>query len=178
MPTPPTLLEAPTGEYSLPAVRCAQLLASCAEVRTMLDKATAALAMDAIDYPLRDVESFGVPLPGIIVEPLTSEKGYNGDQRGKIQITLFDEIKEDYARDGATQIDFKNDMVAWCNRLGLIRSQMRAQSKAPMSAFDGERFDVIKWIDVHQPTHAYDELADTTAAVWFRVMCWVVEWVT
>lgn len=178
MPAPPVLLESATGRYSRPVVRCAQLLASCAEVQAMLGAATAALALDAIDFPLRDVETYGPPLPGIIVEPLISDAGYNGDQRGKLQVTFFDVIDTDYARAGDTPIDFKNDLLAWMNRLGLIWSQMRDQSKAPMSAFGGERFDAIRWRDVHAPTHAYDELDGTAAAVWFRVMSIAVEWTT
>lgn len=174
----PVLSVAATGEYSLPLVRCAQLLASCAEVQAMFGDVSASDAFDQIDYPLRDVESYGEALPGITVGGMKQKAGYNGDQSGEIEIALYDAINADFAQDGDTPIDWKNDALEWLNRCGAIRTQMKALSKTPLADFSGVRFNAIKWVDQCYPTHVYSELDSDGPVKWFRFAVFTVEWTT
>lgn len=178
MPSPPVLTVQPSGCYTLPLVRCAQLLASCAEVRTMLGAATAALALDAIDYPTRDVENYVAPVPGIIVEGLKQEREYSGGQRGELEIALYDAVDPAYAISALQPLDFKNDTAAWLNRVGAIVDQFLTASKQPMADFGGHRFDALSWADVVYPQHCYDELASDAGPQWFRFAVGRVRWTT
>lgn len=144
----------------------------------MLGVGTAALALDAIDYPTRDCESYGEPLPGIIVEGRKQERGYDGGQRGEIEITLYDNLHEDYAITVDQLVDWKNDHAAWLNRMGAIVRQFLTASKAPMASFSGERFDALNWADLVYPTHMYGELGDNTQPRWFRYAVGLVRWTT
>ncbi len=144
----------------------------------MLGAADAAAAFAAIDFPFRDVDNYGPPLPGVLVEGCHQKAGYNGDQSGSLLVSLFDEIKTEYRRNGDTPVDWRNDQIAWMNRCGRIRSEMKSLSRTALPSFGGVRFDAIKWIDDVYPDHAERELAEDGPAVWFRFTSFRVEWVT
>lgn len=154
------------------------LLASCEEVQAMLGVTSAQDAFDRIDYPLRDVHTYGPPLPGIIIQGLKQNAGYNGDQDGELLVSVFDRVAEQYAITEDAPLDWKNDTLAWLNRCGAIRSQMKRLSKTPLSDFNGVRFDAIRWRDHVHPQHDCDDLGDGSPPEWFRYHSFSVEWTT
>lgn len=177
-PTPPVLSVDPIGEFALPLVRCAQLLATCEEVQALFDVETAAAAFDKIDFPLRDVETYGEPLPGIIIQGMDQKAGYNGDEGGRLMVSLFEAINPDFDASETQPLDFKNDLLEWINRIGTIWTEMKSYSKRPLPAFDGERFNAIRWKVECYPTHDYRELDADSGAKWYRFAAFSVEWTT
>ena len=176
-PTPPALIETPSGEYALPLVRASQLLASCAEVQAMFGVANAPDAFDMIDYPLRDVESFGPPQPGVVVQGWKQFAKWDGTQQGEVLISLWDVVKEEYQATEDAPLDFKNDALAWLNRCGAIRGQMKALSKTPLADFGGVLWNAIEWRDHVYPGHDYEMLGEGEPALWFRFSAFTVTWI-
>jgi len=176
MPTPPALTETPTGDLSLPFAKAAELLAASTEFQAMVGGANAASALAFIDYPLRDVETYGWPIPGAIITDDDSLNQYTKrlprHREGQLLLILCDEMKSVYYADGQT-IDWRNDDIAWRNRLGLIMSDMLQRPNGGVLATTG-------WKKVGTPTHLGppDYQRDNAAAQrWFRYAAFIVDWV-
>lgn len=176
MPTPPALSETPTGDLSLPFAKAAELLAASSEFRTMVGAATPTIALASIDYPLRDVETYGWPIPGAIITDDDSLRQHTKRlprvREGQLLLILCDEMKAQYYADGET-IDWRNDDIAWRNRLGQIMSDMLERPAGGILATTG-------WRKVGTPTHLGPpeyQRDDPDAQRWFRYATFIIDWV-
>jgi len=176
MPTPPALSETPTGDLALPFAKAAELLAASSAFQAMVGAADAAAALAFVDYPLRDVETYGWPIPGAII---TDDDSLNQAtdrlprrRNGQLLLILCDEMKEEYYGNGET-IDWRNDDIAWRNRLGQILSDMLERPSGGILATTG-------WRKVGTPTHLGPpdyQREDANAQRWFRYAAFIIDWV-
>lgn len=174
MPTPPELIETPAGDLALPFLGVATALSGSATFRTMVGAADAAAALEFIDYPLRDIEQYGWPIPGAIVTDDDSlqqqRKRLPVVRSGQLLLILCDEMKTKYYGDGVS-IDYRNDDVAMRNRFGAILAEILVQT--PYLA-------ITNWRKVGTPTHLGPpdwSRDDNTKPKWFRYGAFVIDWV-
>lgn len=174
MPTPPALTETPTGDLSLPFLGVATALSNSATFRAMVGAADAAAALAFIDYPLRDVKTYGWPIPGAIITDddtlRQSRKRLPVVRSGQLLLVLCDEMDSGYYGDGEA-IDWRNDDIAWRNILGGILSEILVQT---------QYLAITQWTKVGAPTHLGPPdyvRDDADAQRWFRYAEFMLEWV-
>lgn len=180
MPTPPALLETPTGDLSLPFTGLATLLSQSTTFQQMCGVANAAAALPFIDYPLRDVASYDFPVPGAIIsddDSLSQDRErLPVKRRGQLLLQLFDEVKTDYRGDQSTDpvvpIDWRNDDIAMRNRFGAILTDLLNLAPGVWA--------MTRWRKVGSPTHLGppDYVRDDPDAFrWIRYGAFVIDWV-
>jgi hypothetical protein len=172
MPTPPALTETPSGDLSNPFFGVASLLANSTTFQAMVGATDAAGAMAFIDYPLRDVMTYGYPIPGAII---TDDDSLPGERKrlqiwhGQLLLLLYDEMDSTYYGDGVT-IDWRNDDIAMRNRFGAILKEM-LDLRTNIWAITG-------WRKAGSPTHLGPpdvQRENEDAQKWFRYGAFIVE---
>lgn len=173
MPTPPALLETPSGDLSLPFTGLATLLSQSTTFQTMCGVATPSLALPFIDYPLRDVETYDFPVPGAIIsddDSLHQERErLPVRRRGQLLLQLFDEVKVAYQ---TNPIDWRNDDIAMRNTFGAILKDLLNLAPGVWA--------MTRWRKVGTPTHLGPPdymRADGTKFRWIRYGAFVIDWV-
>jgi hypothetical protein len=173
MPTPPALIETPTGDLALPFLGVATALSNSTTFQAMVGAANPAAALPFIDYPLRDTDSYGDPIPGAIIcdeDSLRMSRPRLKKLSGQLLIELFDEMNPTYYGNG-TLVDWRNDNIAMRNRFGAILFEILIQT--PYLA-------ITQWQKVGAPTHtgAPEYLReDPNAQKWYRYGAFVVDFV-
>jgi hypothetical protein len=183
MPGPPPLIETATGDLALPFVNAATLLSQSPTFQAMVGHSgDATTALTFIDYPLRDVASYGWPVPGAIItddDSLTVERKRLGHRSGQFVIQLLDEMNPTYWNNG-TNIDWRNDDIAMRSRFGSILKEILVQTPA---------LAVASYRKIGSPTHlgppdflradsdSGQNDPDVDDQRWFRYGAFLIDWV-
>jgi hypothetical protein len=166
-----------TGPLSLPFASLAGLLAECATFRTWTGTANKAAALAKIDYPDRNVDANGWPLPGAIITDDDALEQFServGTAGGQLLVGFSGNVSGTYYTDRDTY-DRTNDLADWRNTLGAILNEMLAKSRTMNEEATAGHIHLSRWTKLVTPD--WIDPADTGLEVPIRYAAFVFDWV-